>query len=68
VSAIEAYVAQDTTEEELGKVFQELCTVLPGDYSHVCENFVNVYLSEALVYVLDSLTPPVVCEKLKVCI
>jgi len=68
VSAIEAYLAQDTTEIELSRVLATLCTVLPGTYSNVCQNFVLVYMSEVVGYVIDNLTPPFICEKISLCI
>jgi len=67
VSAVEAYLAQDTTEDELSRVFQELCTVLPGTYAGVCENFVLVYMSEAVGFIIDTFTPPFVCSKVGFC-
>lgn len=67
VSAIEAYFAQDTTTDELSRILQELCTVLPGDYAEVCQNFVLVYTPQALGWVIDNLTPPVVCEQINFC-
>jgi len=67
ISAIEAYLAQDTTEVELSRVFATLCTVFPGQYSNICQNFVLVYMSEAVGYIIDNLTPPFVCESLKLC-
>jgi hypothetical protein len=67
VSAIEAYLAQDTTEIELSRVFATLCTVLPGTYSNVCQNFVLVYMSEVVGYVIDNLTPPFICDQLRLC-
>jgi len=67
ISAIEAYLAQDTTEDELSRVFQELCTVLPGNYAEACENFVLVYMSEAVGFIIDTFTPPFVCSKIGFC-
>jgi hypothetical protein len=67
VSAIEAYLAQDATEIELSRVFATLCTVLPGPYSNVCQNFVLVYMSEVVGYVIDNLTPPFICDRLNLC-
>jgi hypothetical protein len=67
VSAIEAYFAQDTTTDELSRILQELCTVLPGDYAEVCQNFVLVYTPQALGWIIDNLTPPVVCEDIHFC-
>eukprot|EP01127_Copromyxa_protea_P003266 TRINITY_DN13105_c0_g1_i1.p1 TRINITY_DN13105_c0_g1~~TRINITY_DN13105_c0_g1_i1.p1 ORF type:complete len:294 (-),score=57.93 TRINITY_DN13105_c0_g1_i1:28-909(-) len=67
VSAIEAYFAQDTTTDELSRILQELCTVLPGDYAEVCQNFVLVYTPQALGWTIDNLTPPVVCEQINFC-
>jgi len=67
VSAIEAYFAQDTTTDELSRILQELCTVLPGDYAEVCQNFVLVYTTQALGWMIDNLTPPVVCEQISFC-
>jgi len=66
-SAIEAYLSQESTEEELARVLQELCTALPPEYAKVCQNFVSVYLTEALVYLLDRVTPPFICSKLLQC-
>jgi len=67
VSAVEAYISQQDTEQELARVLQELCTVLPGNYATICQNFVVVYMDEAVNYVIDNLTPPLVCSKLDVC-
>eukprot|EP01125_Pyxidicula_operculata_P009605 TRINITY_DN3156_c0_g1_i7.p1 TRINITY_DN3156_c0_g1~~TRINITY_DN3156_c0_g1_i7.p1 ORF type:complete len:250 (-),score=19.93 TRINITY_DN3156_c0_g1_i7:62-811(-) len=68
ISAIEAYLSQDTTEAELGRILQELCTIMPGEYSKLCQSFVSVYMSEAMLYVLDNLTPPLICSNLlRVC-
>jgi len=67
VSAVEAYISQDDTEQELARVLQELCTVLPGNYASLCQNFVVVYMDEAVNYVIDNLTPPLVCNKIDVC-
>jgi len=67
VSAVEAYLAQDTTEIELSRVFATLCTVLPGVLSDICQNFVLVYMSEVVGYIIDNLTPPYVCDKLSLC-
>lgn len=39
VSAIEAYLAQDTTEIELSRVFATLCTVLPGISDQIDTDF-----------------------------
>lgn len=41
--------------------------MLPGQYATVCQNFVVVYMEEAVDYVIDNLTPPVVCEKISIC-
>jgi len=68
VSAVEAYISQPDTEQELARVLQELCTVLPGNYAQVCQNFVVVYMDETVAYVIDNFTPPVVCSKLDVCV
>jgi len=67
VSAIEAYFAQSATTDELSRILQELCTVLPGDYAEVCQNFVLVYMPQALGWMIDNLTPPVVCEQISFC-
>jgi len=67
ISAMEAYFAQDTTTDELSRILQELCTVLPGDYAETCQNFVLVYTPQALGWMIDNLTPPVVCEQISFC-
>jgi len=67
ISAIEAYLSQETTEQELANVLKELCTIMPDTYAKICQSFISVYLSEAVVFVLDNLTPPFVCGKLLVC-
>jgi len=67
VSAIEAYISQPQTEEELSRVIQELCTLLPPQYATVCQNFVSVYMEEAVDYLINNLTPPVICERIQVC-
>jgi len=62
VSAVEGYLSQDPNVEDLGVVLQNLCTVLPQNYSQLCKNFIVLYLDEAMLVVLDSLTPPYVCK------
>lgn len=64
VSAVEAYLSQDPNVEDLGFVLEALCTVLPPNYSEICKNFIVLYLDEAMLVVLDSLTPPYVCTKM----
>jgi saposin len=67
VSAIEAYLSQDPNVQELAGVLEALCTVLPDPYVPICKNFVTLYLDEALLVLLDNLTPPYVCAKLAAC-
>jgi len=67
VSAIEAYLSQDPNVQELAGVLEALCTVLPDPYVPICKNFVTLYLDEALLVLLDNLTPPYVCAKLSAC-
>lgn len=64
---MEAYISQPDTEQELARVLQELCTVLPGNYATICQNFVVVYMDEAVNFIIDNLTPPLVCSKIDVC-
>lgn len=66
-SAVEAYLSQDTTQTELSRVLQDLCTALPPEYSKLCSSFVSAYLTELLVYLLDRVTPPVICNRLLQC-
>jgi len=64
VSAVESYLSQDPNVNDLAYVLEALCTVLPPPYTDICKNFVDLYLDEALLILLDTLTPPVVCTKL----
>jgi len=67
VSAVEAYLSQDNNVQDLGNVLQALCTVLPPPYTGICKNFIALYLDEAMLVILDTLTPPIVCSQLGVC-
>lgn len=66
-SAIEAYLSQETTETELARILTNLCTALPPGLSKTCSSLVSVYLTEVLVYMLDRVTPPVICNRLLQC-
>lgn len=46
MSAVEAYISQQATQEELARVLSELCTLLPGNYASVCQNFITVRLRQ----------------------
>jgi len=67
VSAVEAYLSQDANINDLAYVLEALCTVLPENYSAICRNFIELYLDEALLDLLNTLTPPYVCTKLFGC-
>eukprot|EP01129_Flabellula_baltica_P016308 TRINITY_DN8624_c0_g1_i1.p1 TRINITY_DN8624_c0_g1~~TRINITY_DN8624_c0_g1_i1.p1 ORF type:complete len:306 (-),score=56.59 TRINITY_DN8624_c0_g1_i1:28-894(-) len=67
VSAIEAYASEDQSASSFAQFLEELCTLLPNQYTFVCQDFVNVYITEILQYLMESLPPPVVCERLTLC-
>jgi hypothetical protein len=67
VSAIESYASKESSASSFAQFLEELCTLLPNQYTFICQDFVNVYITEILQYLLESLPPPVICEKLTLC-
>jgi saposin len=67
VSSIEDYLAQNATQEEIEKNVDQLCALLPDEFSLYCEAFIASEIPAIIQYLNQNYTPQQVCSQIGLC-
>jgi len=67
VSSIEDYLAQNATQEEIEKNVDQLCALLPDEFSLYCEAFIASEIPAIINYLNQNYTPAQVCSQIGLC-
>ncbi|XP_013777064.2 uncharacterized protein LOC106461762 isoform X2 [Limulus polyphemus] len=64
---LEEQLSEESTEEEIRKVLDKLCSELPESKSSTCKKFVDTYSELILTMIARELKPGTLCGMLKMC-
>jgi saposin len=64
---IERIVGSNSTEEKIMDAMDKVCNVLPSALTQECVTFVALYGPQAIQYLLNKESPPVICYELTLC-
>jgi hypothetical protein len=67
VGTTELYLENTTTQKEIQEFLSRECNRLPKDYSYLCQELVERYLSVIMEYLLNQMSPQKTCSTLKLC-
>ncbi|XP_076318028.1 prosaposin isoform X4 [Tachypleus tridentatus] len=64
---LEEQLSEESTEEEIRKVLDQLCSELPESESTICKKFIDTYSELILTMIARELKPGTLCGMLKMC-
>jgi hypothetical protein len=67
VSEIESFIAQNQTEDEIVKLLNKVCGILPGALGETCKDYVDEYAVALIQLLLNKEDPDTVCTQVKLC-
>jgi len=67
VSSIESYLAANATQDEIEKNVDQLCALLPDEFSLYCEAFIASEIPAIINYLNQNYTPQQVCSQIGLC-
>jgi len=67
MSQVKDMLSNKTTEEEVRKVLDEVCSYLPSTISDQCTKFVDQYSDMIIDFITHNVTPEEICQQIGLC-
>ncbi len=64
---VEAAASANASEQELVKIFEQVCTKMPETIRGECKDFVDTYAADIIALLVREVDPAKVCELIKIC-